>query len=443
MSTDIYISKIKPRRGTDDQRRHVVFDQGELIHTLDTKRLYVGNGVLSGGVATSNKFHPPLANYYSLSTLKAEIGDVVAVDSLFYQLTASPYTDVTNWGNVSIKFDSEFSYDEQSVISVALSGLSANKLDPDSISNGITIRDATLQLDYDTSYFDISSNNKLFIKNGGITETEILSSSLAVGLSGGNGGKIGLKVDPTHFTYTGTGSLTLTGAVLSAEGNKIFPNITNTYELTGLDSERGDLAVVGNQFYQLTSVLPSVIDDWYRIDQGSGSVFHPSVSTYEALSGITAATAGDFTMVNSRTYRLLGGSPTNLTNWIQLGTQTSEPLYIDDNGIISLSGVALSSYPLSASPQLSSAHVVYDALSCKNTLNSSNVLSALFNGSPTQLVDGRIPNLEITRFEAVSSNGVTTTTLTLSSGGFITIEDSMTTVTGKTIDRFAIPIFTF
>jgi len=506
MSTEIYISKIKPRRGTNDQRQHVVFDQGELIHTLDTKRLYVGNGVLSGGVATSNKFHPPLNNYYSLSSLKAEIGDVVAVDSIFWQLTASPYSEVDNWGNVSIKFDTEFSYDEQSMISIALSSLSANKINPDSVSNGLVIKDSIIQLDYNTSVFELSSNNKLFIKRGGVTETEILSSSLATGLSGGSGGKIGLRLDPRHFGYTSTGNLTLTGAVLSAEGNKIFPLINNVGVLSTLDADMGDLAVINNLFYQLTSLLPSTVNDWAKISPDSGATFHDSVSVFEALSGITSALDGDFTTINSKTYKLLATPATDLNNWIDVGAKTYHPLYITDDGYIGLSGVELSATqfgrytstsPLTSITQLtvqsgavigdvarltntktyqltggvpaglsnwadvgikpsnplylsdngflgiSSVPVTYDALSVTDTLNSTSPLSSIFNGSPTQVTDGRIPGFDVTRIEAISSNGSTTDNIILSSAGFITVESGLTTSSGKVIDRFAIPIFTF
>lgn len=42
--------KIQVRRGTDAQRQGVVFDQGELVWTIDTKKLYVGDGETAGGI---------------------------------------------------------------------------------------------------------------------------------------------------------------------------------------------------------------------------------------------------------------------------------------------------------------------------------------------------------------------------------------------------------
>ena len=52
---DITIVKIKVRRGSDDQRKQLVLDQGELGYTIDTKRLFVGDGSVTGGSVVGNK----------------------------------------------------------------------------------------------------------------------------------------------------------------------------------------------------------------------------------------------------------------------------------------------------------------------------------------------------------------------------------------------------
>lgn len=51
---DRRIVKFKLRRGTDDQRKYVVFEEGEMIYTTDTKKVYVGDGRLSGGNLLNN-----------------------------------------------------------------------------------------------------------------------------------------------------------------------------------------------------------------------------------------------------------------------------------------------------------------------------------------------------------------------------------------------------
>ena len=46
---NITIVKLKVRRGTDSQRQDIVLDQGEVGYTLDSKRLFVGDGATYGG----------------------------------------------------------------------------------------------------------------------------------------------------------------------------------------------------------------------------------------------------------------------------------------------------------------------------------------------------------------------------------------------------------
>ena len=40
---------LRIRRGTDVQRSTVILLEGELVHTTDTKKLYVGDGSTQGG----------------------------------------------------------------------------------------------------------------------------------------------------------------------------------------------------------------------------------------------------------------------------------------------------------------------------------------------------------------------------------------------------------
>ena len=51
---NITIVKLKVRRGSDAQRRDIVLDQGEVGYTLDSKRLFVGDGSTYGGKVAGN-----------------------------------------------------------------------------------------------------------------------------------------------------------------------------------------------------------------------------------------------------------------------------------------------------------------------------------------------------------------------------------------------------
>lgn len=73
---DRRIGKIRIRRGTDAQRKGVVFPEGELVYSIDKKKIYVGNDTKYGGVLVSNKNYvvdvlgspqiPENANYGSI-----------------------------------------------------------------------------------------------------------------------------------------------------------------------------------------------------------------------------------------------------------------------------------------------------------------------------------------------------------------------------------------
>jgi hypothetical protein len=52
---DRRIAKIKIRRGTELERKSVIFEQGELVYTTDKKQVFIGDGNTAGGVPVSNK----------------------------------------------------------------------------------------------------------------------------------------------------------------------------------------------------------------------------------------------------------------------------------------------------------------------------------------------------------------------------------------------------
>jgi hypothetical protein len=67
------LRRIRIRRGLDSQRKEVVFEEGELVYSIDKKRVYVGDDQTYGGNLVSNK------NYITLDTNKpidAQTGDI-------------------------------------------------------------------------------------------------------------------------------------------------------------------------------------------------------------------------------------------------------------------------------------------------------------------------------------------------------------------------------
>jgi len=61
------IAKIKVRRGTDDQRKQVIFEDGELVLCSDIERLYAGDGITYGGNLLSNRAYV-ISNFNPIDT---------------------------------------------------------------------------------------------------------------------------------------------------------------------------------------------------------------------------------------------------------------------------------------------------------------------------------------------------------------------------------------
>jgi hypothetical protein len=573
---DIHISKIKVRRGTNAEINSTRFDQGELIHATDSKRLFVGNGVLSGGNPVSSKVHPPLINYSSLSTTLAEVGDLVSVNSIWYQLTASPYSSPTNWGDMGTKFSTEFVRNNVSTINMAVSGLSASKINPNTITNGIKIADNKLQLDYRTNFFEISSN-QLSIKTGGITTREILSSSFGsefvhgntinMAVSGLSASKInantvtnGIKITDdklqldyrTNFFEISSNQLSIkTGGITTREvissffsSEFVHSNNVSTVNMAvgGLSASKINPDTITNgikiadtklqldyrtNFFEISSNQLSIKTGGITTREilsssfGSEFVHSNNVSTINmAVSGLSASKINANTVTNGvniidgkiqLNYRtnffeissnqlsiktggittreilsssfgdgLSGGngksisltvSPTDFSfssgilsaNYTRisaygLNTQFHPPVSAYDalsalnakiGDTTSFGNVIyqLNSFPLLSSsnwiPITKNGISIYDTLTGSSTRNSTNSLSSIFNGSPSQNTDGVVPGITLTSFTALSSNGLSSVTITLSSAGFIAFAGDYTSETGKSVNRFAIPIFTY
>jgi hypothetical protein len=73
---DRRIGKVKLRRGTDLQRKSMIFEEGEIIYATDTKRAFVGDGVTKGGIAISNRNY--VVNQYGIPQ-NGMYGDIIHV----------------------------------------------------------------------------------------------------------------------------------------------------------------------------------------------------------------------------------------------------------------------------------------------------------------------------------------------------------------------------
>lgn len=372
--SQIIISKIKIRRGTDKQRKSVVLDQGELGYTTDTQRLFVGNGVLSGGNVVGNKIHSPIGTVIGLTNTTAQRGDLVYANNAFYQLTGTDYTVSTDWGYVGPAIDGTyFSLNADNKITIRSGSVGADRLSSASVGNGLQVASNVLSVNKGSEFtFD---SGQLKIANEGVGAIHLDSTSFTRGISGGAGLAVGLKLS-NQFKLNGSGLL----------------------EINSLSS--GDLA-----FSNLQS-------DWF------GAGLNYSGANQKITAEITDV---DLTLTKDAS-GVIGLPEGNGAYYNQMASIST-----DDYGRVVFNQSA-----------------IYDTLTGTGSDHVTSPLSSIFAGSPNQVDNGIVPGIQLTSFNAISTNGATTINITLSSAGFLVFEGSnYTRKDGKLISRFAIPIFSY
>jgi len=320
--SQFFISKIKIRRGTNSQRILTRLDQGELSYTIDTNRLYVGDGVTLGGVSVVSKVNTPVNIVNSLSSIYAEVGDIVPVSNIWYQLTATPHTNITNWGRLATFVSNELEYDTASTLNVRLSGLSASKINPNTVADGLAIRNNRLQVNYDTNFFGVSSN-VLTLSADSITQKELKSTSFGNGISGGNNTPVQVIANPSQFFYV--------NRVLNINSDaiaKIYLPQATTTNLTLLSGNPngspriGDLASVDGVFYQLSANPSTNVNNWTPIiDRNSVEKSIFSTLTGLNTSGLAAGLGSLFSGTPAHT--ITGAIPSlSVTTLSAIGLNT-------------------------------------------------------------------------------------------------------------------------
>jgi hypothetical protein len=99
---NISVVKLKVRRGTDAQRRQIVFDQGEFAFTVDTGRIFIGDGATPGGLSPAMKYYTINSSSYTTlaqTTNYIQQGDLVYDTNTgnYYTFTGTDNTDITNY----------------------------------------------------------------------------------------------------------------------------------------------------------------------------------------------------------------------------------------------------------------------------------------------------------------------------------------------------------
>jgi len=196
---DVEIVKLKLRRGTDAQRESVVLEQGELGYTTDSKRVFVGDGFLSGGNVLGAKNHPPMYVGTRTDLTEAVTGDMVYEDNLLYQLSGTDAAQLSAWTFVGTRTDGTSIDYNAGILELKDGGITIDKVASDFVvpNGGIELTTTGLSAAVDNATITINASGQLESTN-----VVISAGDVGIGLSGGAGDPIGVDVTEA-FTFTG------------------------------------------------------------------------------------------------------------------------------------------------------------------------------------------------------------------------------------------------
>jgi hypothetical protein len=220
---DITIVKLKVRRGTDAQRKTIVLDQGEVGYTLDTKRLFVGDGSKLGGNVIGSKGLGTFTSVESLGdVVGAQVGDIGYANSSLFMLTSIPYeynsgaSYLSGFAYIGTKAEDTtptISFDDDGRVAVEKSSLDAQWFKGLFFGDGILSGgDGGISTSLNNEYFVLSTDAtapRITPKQNSITKREIATSALSSGLVGGDDLAVKLHINEDTFSFADDGSLIL------------------------------------------------------------------------------------------------------------------------------------------------------------------------------------------------------------------------------------------
>lgn len=179
------IFQLVVRQGPDTDRKQTLLKSGEFGYTTDTRRLYIGNGVLSGGDVVGNKFIGSAATITDTTLQTSVTGDLgFSTDTnKLYRLVSGSGASLSDWQVIGGVYTSSSPYITiNSLNSLNLKALSANSLDQDVVKGPIILDSGKLSLSSKIPFTTVSTNTILI--TGGLVAT-------------GNGSNItGVAVNP-------------------------------------------------------------------------------------------------------------------------------------------------------------------------------------------------------------------------------------------------------
>ena len=305
---DITIVKLKIRRGSNAQRQSVILEQGELGYATDTKRVFVGDGVVLGGTTVGNIAHPPGATpNYRLTLSNAVIGDIVKDRRLLYQLTSSNPSLSSSWTQLSPDPDNlTLQYNGNNELIIKNNGITGIKFASTAahFQGGlVATQNNGLSADVDNSSIVLNAYNNYKLAVGVLNNTHISSSVFGKGLEGGSGSTVQINEDPAIFGFNGSNQLTLTAlpagivntAALSSNSIGAGLSISSNQLVTTLQNVDNTTLELASGVVSLKSVIPASTTAFENVTFNTyGQILSTSSVIYENLSGKNTGTAALF-----------------------------------------------------------------------------------------------------------------------------------------------------
>jgi microcystin-dependent protein len=478
---DITIVKFKVRRGTDSERERVVLDQGEIGYTIDTKRLFVGDGALSGGNVVGSKNFGAFNLESGLGgNVGAQIGDFGYAKNKLYALSAEEYTSaLSGWSYIGVvPDDANIEFNGSNQLTIKLSSIDGNDLMNEAFGKALVRNGQAIDVNFNTDYFELSGGFLTPLGNS-VTEREIKSTALSAGLSGGNGEPLVVNIGK-GLIYEGgrvaAGPAESSSVLFSALDPNIFGNGLNV-NLATKTVNTTLCSVDGNSFNVNNSTISLVnkpVSGNYEAPflslNGKGIVENVQSTFFDTMTA-TSLTGADFVPVGTILphARAIGAVPhgfvlcdgavysqtgefsdlynaigTNYNTGGEGGTNFRVPnltggQFLYGNNQNPDFGTAGSKVYYLSARQADSAFVNLSAVDTTFIIKATSVVKGVFTGAPNQVSNSY--QHDGSTYTAKDSNGNLNT---LSSAGFLTLALSGTTRnTSQTFDRYAIPIFNY
>lgn len=207
------------RRGTDAQRGSVIFDQGELIYTTDTKKVYVGDGSTAGGITVGD---------FDISSVIEDTSPQLggALDLNGFNITGTGNISIT--GNITVPSANTVAAGK--LLGTGTSGnITIESVDGSTLSGNIQI------FGVDTAIAGQEGGDILIYAGNGLTtggggDIDIYGGN--GGASNGNGGYVILSGGSSTAGTGLGGNIIIQGGSGSVQDGSITIGNSNTYEIT-------------------------------------------------------------------------------------------------------------------------------------------------------------------------------------------------------------------